>query len=144
MLALDNRTQIALSTSLLEEIAREICAREVELLLVDEAQIRELNRAYRDKDAPTDVLSFPLDDMGLAHMPLGSVVICLPIAQKFATHYGHSLQEEVALLFIHGILHLQGYDHEVDGGEHRREEERWIEAFGLPSSLIVRNTQEEI
>jgi len=67
------------------------------------------------------------------------VVISLEYAKKVADELGHTLDEEVSLLLIHGLLHLQGYDHEVDNGEMREQESRWIEYFKLPKSLIVRN-----
>lgn len=141
MLAIDNQTSIILQTHLLEKITNKLSLRDVELLLVDERSMQKINKDLRQIDKPTDVLSFPFDSMGLEHIPLGSIVICLPIAKKFASFYGHSLEEEVALLFIHGILHLKGFNHEADNGEHRKEEERWVEFFNLPKSLIIRNTQ---
>lgn len=139
MLQIDNQTQNVIDATKLEEIASQLGSnREVELVFVDLQTMQEINREYRNQDKPTDVLSFPLDSMGLVNIPLGSIVICIPIAEEMAENYGHSLEEEVALLFIHGMLHLQGYDHESDNGEHREAEEHWIKHFSLPNSLIVR------
>lgn len=84
-------------------------------------------------------LSFPLE--AIPHTPLGSVVINAPLAQENALKLGHSLEDEIALLFIHGVLHLLGYDHEKDKGEQRQKEGELIKAFDLPLSLIER-TQE--
>lgn len=116
---------------------------EVSLVFVDDARIRELNREYRKKDTPTDVLSFPLyefaapgelqgaeeDEVYL----LGDVVISLDTAIRQAEEYGHSLHREVAFLFTHGLLHLLGYDH--DDEEKRRvmreAEEKYLSEVGL-------------
>lgn len=142
-LEIDNQTTTLLETARLEKIAQTLSPqRMIELLFVDENTIQGMNKEYRNQDKPTDVLSFPLDAMGIANMPLGSVVICIPIAQGAAHFFGHSLEEEIALLFIHGVLHLQGYDHEVDLGEHYAAEKQWIEFFSLPSGLIVRTLEE--
>lgn len=88
--------------------------------------IHTLNRQYRGKDKPTDVLSFPLAD-DLHPELLGDVVISLDTATRQAQRRGHSLREEVQILLIHGILHLLGYDHEVSRSEairmHRKERE---------------------
>lgn len=89
---------------------------EVSLVITDVETVRELNRAYRGVDAPTDVLSFPLLEgeptAGPAARPyLGDVIIAFPVAQEQAKRYGHSTQEELRLLAVHGTLHLLGYDH---------------------------------
>ena len=80
----------------------------VELLLTDDAAIHELNKTYRDKDKPTDVLSFPVGD----EVSLGQIVISLDTATRQATELGQSLEDELQFLFPHGVLHLLGYDHE--------------------------------
>ena len=84
------------------------------LTFVEPESIRELNKTYRDVDAVTDVLSFESDgeydpETGLEY--LGDIVICLDQAQKQADKSGHSLENEIGLLEIHGLLHLLGYDH---------------------------------
>jgi len=93
---------------------------------VTDPEIHVLNRQYRGKDKPTDVLSFPLADT-LQPSVLGDVVISVETAARQAQRRGHSLQEELQILLIHGILHLLGYDHEVSRREavrmHRKERE---------------------
>jgi probable rRNA maturation factor len=106
------------------------------LLITDSETVRRLNARYRGIDAPTDVLSFPLEPV--AHVPLGELVISVEYAANRASEYENSLDNEIALLFIHGLLHLLGYDHETDRGEMRKREEALIRRFNLPESLIVR------
>jgi probable rRNA maturation factor len=93
---------------------------------VTDREIHSLNRQYRGKDKPTDVLSFPLAD-ALQPSLLGDVVISVATAARQAQRRGHSLREELQTLLIHGILHLLGYDHEVSRREairmHRKERE---------------------
>ena len=88
--------------------------------------MQSLNRQYRKKNKPTDVLSFPLADE-LQPTLLGDVVISVETAARQAQRRGHSLREELQVLLIHGILHLLGYDHEVSRREairmHRKERE---------------------
>ena len=79
-------------------------------------EIHTLNRQYRGKDRPTDVLSFPLAD-ALQPSLLGDVVISVETAARQARRRGHSLREELRTLLIHGILHLLGYDHEISRSE---------------------------
>ena len=95
---------------------------EVSLVFTDSKKVRQLNRDYRGVDQPTDVLAFYMDpgrgcDSSFALPPdavthLGDVIISCPQALVQAKEQGHSLQRELALLVIHGILHLLGYDHE--------------------------------
>ncbi|WP_187905367.1 rRNA maturation RNase YbeY [Helicobacter pylori] len=140
MLEIDNQTPLELDFSLLEKIANFLAPTQmIELVLVSDETMREINRDLRDCDYATDVLSFPLE--AIPHTPLGSVVINAPLAQENALKLGHSLENEIALLFIHGILHLLGYDHEKDKGEQRQKEGELIKTFDLPLSLIER-TQE--
>lgn len=136
MLLIDNESNISLHISLLEQICDAHTHKEVELLIVDAQSIQELNREHRGKDTPTDVLSFPIDDF--PHSPLGSIVINHELAHEKAKELGHKIEEEIALLFIHGLLHLLGFDHEVDSGEMREKEEALINQYKLPQSLIVR------
>jgi probable rRNA maturation factor len=138
---IDNRTDYSVNTSLLASIAASLTSRDIEVILTDNAAIRELNAAHRGKDKATDVLSFPLEG-DMPHMPLGSIVISVEYAQDKAEAFGHTLDDEIALLFIHGLLHLLGYDHETDNGEMRKKERDIIEAFELPQSLIVRTEGE--
>jgi probable rRNA maturation factor len=96
---------------------------EISLLFVGEEEIRQLNYQYRDKDAVTDVLSFPLEKDMAAYLSsgpdflpgenllLGDIIICATRAAEQAQEYGHSLEREIFFLFVHGLLHLLGYDH---------------------------------
>ncbi|MEO1938129.1 MAG: rRNA maturation RNase YbeY, partial [Sulfurimonas sp.] len=70
--------------------------------------------------------------------PLGSIVISYDFVKEKAAEFGHSQDDEFTLLFIHGLLHILGYDHEIDSGEMRQKEEEIIKNFNLPKSLIVR------
>lgn len=85
---------------------------EISVVLCDDPFIQALNRQHRGKDAPTDVLSFAQDDPFL----LGDIVISLPTAARQAKAAGWSLEQELALLGIHGLLHLLGYDDETEAG----------------------------
>ncbi|ADU85104.1 rRNA maturation RNase YbeY [Helicobacter pylori] len=137
MLEIENQTPLKLDFLLLEKIADFLSPIQVvELVLVSNETMRGINRDLRNCDYATDVLSFPLE--AIPHTPLGSVVINVPLAQANALKLGHSLESEIALLFIHGMLHLLGYDHEKDQGEQRQKESELIKAFNLPLSLIER------
>ena len=142
LIDLENQTHLTVDMTLLEAIASRLTTQSIELILTDNATIAQLNQTHRNKATPTDVLSFPLEtpftQESLCGMPLGSVVISADFVKSGAKAFGHTEQEELTLLFIHGLLHLLGYDHECDSGEMRQEEQALIEAFGLPSSLIVR------
>lgn len=93
--------------------ALDVDADDVAVAFVDDESIRELNRKFRRKNKPTDVLTFPGDDG--SH--LGDIVISLDTARRQAADEGHSLATEVRYLLLHGILHALGYDHETDNGE---------------------------
>ncbi len=137
MIDFENRTDYDFDIQSLNEIYKFLTDRDIELILTDDNEIQELNRLHRQKDKPTDVLSFPLEN--IPGMPLGSIVISIDTAKKGAEEFGHSIEDEIKLLFIHGLLHLLGYDHEIDNGEMREKEKEIIEKFNLPKSLIIRN-----
>ncbi len=139
MLQIENEFNIPLHVKMLEKICEEHTPKEVELLIIDGTNMHALNLEHRNMDKTTDVLSFPIDDF--PHAPLGSIVINYELAEQKAKELGHSVEEEITLLFIHGMLHLLGFDHEVDNGDMREQEEMWIKQYNLPDSLIVR-TQE--
>lgn len=117
-------------------------AAEVNVLLVDAEEIHAINAQFRNIDAPTDVLSFPLGEGGVydtnpesgAKM-LGDIVINVPQAQRQAEEFGHTFQREMAFLTVHSMLHLLGYDH-VQGGieqvKMREREEAVLLQMGLP------------
>jgi probable rRNA maturation factor len=139
MIDLENNTDFEIDISSLEKIANTLTKKDIELLVVRNDEIQVLNKEHRNIDKATDVLSFPMD-FDFDNMPLGSIVISTDFVQEKSKEYGHSFNEEFSLLFIHGILHLLGFDHEVDNGEHRTKEEELIKQFNLPDSLIVRNS----
>lgn len=139
MIDLENNTEFEIDISILEKIANSLTKKDIELLIVKNDEIKELNKEHRKIDKATDVLSFPMD-FDFVNMPLGSIVISTDFVEEKSKEYGHSFNEEFSLLFIHGILHLLGFDHEVDNGEHRAKEEELIKEFKLPNSLIVRNS----
>lgn len=82
---------------------------EISLLITNDETIHLLNKEYRQKDKPTDVLSFPMED----EVMLGDIVISLDTAKNQAQEREIGLEREIAFLFIHGLLHLLGYDHET-------------------------------
>ena len=141
MIDLDNQSTLDLDIEALEKIALSLADKEVELIITDDATIQTLNHAHRGKDTPTDVLSFPLESVGQDMMPLGSIVIAESFVRDKAIELGHTPQEELSLLFIHGMLHLLGYDHENDEGQMREKEKALIGQFGLPQSLIIRTEE---
>ena len=123
---------------LLEQIADFLGAGDVELVFVNYDEMRKINHEHRGIDKATDVLSFPYEQVvgGL----MGSVVISTDTANRVASELGHSIECEIALLFLHGVLHILGYDHEIDDGQMRGKEKEVIEHFNLPNSLIIRNS----
>lgn len=139
MIDLDNQTQFNVGVTELEPIINELTSKDIELIIVENEAIRELNKEHRDIDKATDVLSFPLE-FEMPNMPLGSIVISVNFVEEKAKEYNHSFEDELKLLFIHGLLHLLGYDHEIDNGEHRQKEEELIKKYNLPDSLIIRNS----
>ena len=109
---------------------------DVAILLVDEATIEQLHVQWMDEPGPTDVLSFPMDELrpGSADQPtpaglLGDIVICPAVAETQAVAAGHSTAQEINVLLTHGVLHLLGFDHAVP------EEE--AEMFGLQRDILL-------
>jgi probable rRNA maturation factor len=124
---------------------------EVAVALVSDARIRALNKRFRHKDQPTDVLSFPSDDRArashlvprtshLAPRSLGDIVISTMTARRQAIDAGHSYASELKVLALHGLLHLLGYDHDhpTDRGRMARVERRLRAQGGLRAGLIER------
>jgi probable rRNA maturation factor len=111
---------------------------ELSILLVDVEYMTELNRQWMDGDGPTDVLAFPMDEGSVDHGPseaaggepalLGDIVLCPEVAAKQAAAAGHGTMDELALLTVHGTLHLLGYDH--------AEPDEEAEMFGLQARLL--------
>jgi probable rRNA maturation factor len=108
---------------------------EVCVLLTTDEGIRGLNRRFRKKNKATDVLSFPVEaGFGLA----GDLAISVETAARQAEEQGHRLSVELRVLMLHGLLHLAGYDHEVDDGAMARKERRLRAKLRLPQGLIER------
>jgi len=109
----------------------------LEVDFITKEQIRELNLRHREKDAPTDVLSFPLveglSDFGSDGIIIGNVVICTEAAKENATEYGHSVRRELLYLFAHGLLHILGFDHidEKEKVKMRETEEYILKGFDI-------------
>lgn len=136
MIDIENKTEITVDEKLLNNIANTLTNKEIELILTTNDEIKSINKEHRNIDKSTDVLSFPYEAIPMG--PLGSIMMSEDHITEKAFEYGHSNMDEIALLFIHGLLHLVGYDHEVDNGEMRKKERTLIEKFNLPISLIVR------
>ena len=113
---------------------------EVNVLVTSNDELQELNRRFRGKDQPTDVLSFPALS-GLKPRYAGDIAISAEVAAQNARVLGHSAAEEIKVLILHGILHLRGYDHERDAGKMARREEKLRRELRLPIGLIERAAQ---
>ncbi|WEG14237.1 rRNA maturation RNase YbeY [Pullulanibacillus sp. KACC 23026] len=139
---------IEMLDKLLKHCAKELDVQNAELsvMFVDNDRIQEINAMYRDKDQPTDVISFALEEegegevviVGEADLPrvLGDIVISVPKAVEQAADYGHSFEREIGFLAVHGLLHLLGYDHmtEADESEMFGLQEKLLDSFGLTRS----------
>ena len=106
----------------------------VTCLITNDRRLRELNRKFRRKDHATDVLSFPS-----ANGEPGELAISLDHATEQAAEFGHSVEQELRILMLHGVLHLAGMDHETDSGQMARAEARWRKRLGLPPGLMERS-----
>lgn len=104
---------------------------EVDILISDNKRLQELNRRFRRKNKPTDVLSFPRPTGG-------DIAISAKIARENAAHFGHTTVDELKVLVLHGMLHLAGHDHESDDGQMARKEALLRARLKLPASLIDR------
>ena len=116
----------------LENIAKELNINPdgtIVIKLGDREESKNLNLQYLEKDYPTDVLSFPLNEELPDGFYIGDIFICYPIAAIQAKENNVSLQEELFRLMVHGILHLQGYDHEKDTGQMETLQEQLIEKY---------------
>ena len=113
---------------------------ELAVRIVDEAESRELNRTYRGKDRPTNVLSFPMPaPPGVPVQSLGDLVICAPLVAREAQEQGKSLEAHWAHLVVHGVLHLLGHDHERPEAAEAMEalEVRILAGLGYPNPYEV-------
>ena len=140
---INNESGIAVEESILQRLASFVLESlhvhtqtEVGIMLVDEAAIEQLHVQWMDEPGPTDVLSFPMDELrpGRADAPtpaglLGDIVMCPQVALAQADAAGHDLAQELQVLLTHGMLHLLGFDH------HTPDEE--AEMFGLQRDLLL-------
>lgn len=115
---------------------------ELSVTFVSNDRIQEINREYRDKDRPTDVISFALEEMGEGELEivgvdipriLGDIIISIPKAREQAEEYNHSFMRELGFLAVHGLLHLLGYDHmnEQDEKQMFDRQKEILDGFGL-------------
>ena len=137
MIDFENKTSLEFDIKNLYKIYNLLTNKDIEVILTTNDEIQKINKEYRNIDKPTDVLSFPLEN--LPHAPLGSIIISVDMANEYAKLYKHSIEDEIKLLFLHGLLHLLGYDHEIDDNQMRQKEEEIIKKLNLPNSLIIRN-----
>jgi probable rRNA maturation factor len=110
----------------------------VTVLLTNDAAMRDLNRRFRGKNKPTDVLSFPAADL-VQSEEKGDLAIGVETALRQSVEQGHSLTVEIEVLILHGLLHLAGHDHETDSGQMQRRERSLRAKLGLPQGLIERS-----
>lgn len=112
---------------------------ELSVRITSSRELRELNRRFRHKNKPTDVLSFP-SAIGRG----GDIAIAREIAASNAATLGHSLTTELKILILHGLLHLAGFDHESDNGEMTARESQLRQELGLPFGLIERTEKLQV
>jgi probable rRNA maturation factor len=138
----ENEDFRARSQSLFASRARRVVGLhgEVNVRVTSSREMRELNRRFRKKSKPTDVLSFP---SGIPEMA-GDIAISGEIAAANATALGHSTETELKVLILHGLLHLAGFDHETDNGEMRAQENKLRQQLKLPVGLIERAHAEPV
>jgi len=118
----------------LSRIAPAAAKGDVSVAIVSDRRMRALNRQFRGKDKVTDVLSFPSDERSF----MGDIVVASGVAKQQAKAAGHSVQTEIRVLALHGLLHLLGYDHEHDDGKMARFEAKLRKKAGLKEGLIER------
>ncbi len=125
-----------------ERFARQLQAevtrgRAFHCLISGDAELRRLNKQFRGQDCATDVLSFTSADPA----SLGDIAISLQRARAQAHEFGHTVEQEVNILMLHGVLHLMGMDHQADNGRMAHAEKRWRVRLGLAHGLIERVRQ---
>ena len=118
-----------------KRLQREVASSSFNCLVTRDQRLQQLNRDFLNHDYPTDVLSFPAAG---ANGFLGDVAISVETAARQAARFGHTLEDEIEILMLHGTLHLMGMDHEVDRGRMARAETAWRKKLGLPQSLTSR------
>ena len=130
------------TAALFERFVRRACGAvklkgTVNVLITHDSEMRSLNRRFRARDAATDVLSFPAVP-GLPGKLAGDLAISGDIAAENAKQLGHTVEDEIKILILHGALHLAGYDHETDNGKMARKEAQLRVGLRLPVALIAR------
>ena len=113
----------------------------VNVLVTSSPEMKSLNRRFRRKDKPTDVLSFPAESAAKQQFA-GEIAIAADLAAQNARALGHSPAQEIKILVLHGMLHLRGYDHECDNGQMARREKQLRAQLHLPLGLIERTNTE--
>jgi probable rRNA maturation factor len=139
MKILNNQKRIRLSLPPLEKFALKslrlvkLKPHSLAIAFVTDAEIARLNKTYRKKNKPTDVLSFPAQSIKRPNKNkfLGDIAISPAVARRYAKRNGRTLQGEICVLILHGILHLLGYDHETDRGQMDRIEHKLRRKLGL-------------
>lgn len=137
MIELDNRVNIEIDLSIMEQMSMDLTSKDIELILINDSEIREINKKYRNKDSSTDVLSFPYNSEFSPY--LGSIVISVETAQKVCKEIDTSINNELNLLYLHGLLHILGYDHEKDDGQMRKIERELASKYKIKNNLINRS-----
>ena len=125
-----------------ERFARQLQAevtkgRPFDCVITGDAELRRLNKQFRSQDCATDVLSFA----SAGTSSLGDIAISFQRARAQAREFGHTVEREVSILMLHGVLHLMGLDHQADSGRMARAEKRWRVRLGLAHGLIERVRQ---
>ena len=105
------------------------------VLITVDKELQRLNHEFLGRDYPTDVLSFPMESEPL---DVGEMAISAQRARLQAKEFRHTVEQEIAVLMLHGLLHLLGMDHEIDGGKMRRAEVKWRKVLDQPAGLIER------
>lgn len=143
------KDQIELASAIIEFASKDSVLNladdtEMSVTFVDNQEIHEINHQYRDKDAPTDVISFALEDDGIDEIPvimegfdmprnLGDIIVSVEKISEQAQDFGHSFERELGFLVVHGFLHLNGYDHmnEADEKEMFDLQRKILDDYGL-------------
>ncbi|HRF57289.1 MAG TPA: rRNA maturation RNase YbeY [Campylobacterales bacterium] len=137
MIDFENKTDCKIEVDDLEKIRESLAhAKSLELIIVNDEEMRGINLEYRKLDKPTDVLSFPIKVSKTEF--IGSIIISANTAKRVADEMGHAFEVELKILFIHGLLHLLGFDHESDNGQMLQKEISVAKMFGIEETLLSR------
>lgn len=137
MIDFENKTDYELKIDDFENIRASLAqTKSLELIIVGDEEIREINSEFRKLDKPTDVLSFPIKVSKTDF--IGSIIISADTAKRVSDEMGHAFETELKILFIHGLLHLLGFDHESDNGQMLQKELDTAKMFGIEETLLSR------